>query len=261
MRISLFSMVIVASLTIPAAAKLCPQTDLDGNCRIDWEDIQAFTDQWLIPDIDDCPQPGCPDFDTDGEINLIDFAILANQWLDYGITLSINEFVASNNSASGIHDPQNEYDDWIEIYNFGDMPIDLAGMYLTDNLDNPTKWQIPAGYPSQTTVPADGFILFWADEDTGDGPLHADFKLSASGEEIGLFATDGTTLIDSIVFGEQATNISYGRYPDADDFLRYFVVTTPLADNNGTYFDFVDDIIWSETFYIHPVTYCPFYVA
>ena len=107
MRISLFSMVIVASLTIPAAAKLCPQTDLDGNCRIDWEDIQAFTDQWLIPDIDDCPQPGCPDFDTDGEINLIDFAILANQWLDYGITLSINEFVASNNSASGIHDPQN----------------------------------------------------------------------------------------------------------------------------------------------------------
>jgi hypothetical protein len=240
MRISLFSLVIVIFLTISATAKLCPENDLNGDCEVDWEDIQTFTDQWLntTEEEDDCPQPGCADLDNTGEINLVDFAILANQWLCRGIPLSINEIVASNNIKK---DPQNEYDDWFEIYNFGDMPINLAGMYLTDNLSNPTKWQIPYGYPSQTTVPADGFILFWADEDTIDGPNHVDFKLSAGGEEIGLFL-DADTMVDSIIFGEQATNISYGRYPDADDYLRYFAVTTPLADNNGTYFDFVNEI-------------------
>lgn len=243
MRISLFSLVFVLFLAIPAVAKLCPQSDLDGNCEVDWQDIQAFTDQWLntIEEDDDCPQPGCADLDNTGAVNLADFSILANQWLNRGVALVINEFVASNNSSSGIKDEHNEYEDWIEIYNFGDTPINLAGMYLTDNLDSPTKWQIPYGYPSQTTVPADGFIRFWADEETGDGPLHANFKLSASGEEIGLFL-NADTMVDSIVFGEQATNISYGRYPDADDYWRFFAVTTPLADNNGTYFDFVDDI-------------------
>jgi hypothetical protein len=240
MRTSLFSLIFAVFLVSSAAAKLCPQGDLNGDCKVNWEDIQAFADQWL--ETEDCPNPGCADFDSANGINLVDFSILANQWLNYGISLVINEFVASNNNASGIKDPQGEYDDWIEIYNFGDTSINLAGMYLTDNLDNPMKWQIPYGYPSQTTVPAHGFILFWADNDIGDGPLHADFKLDASGEEIGLFATDGSTLIDGITFGEQATNISYGRYPDGDDYLRYFIVTTPLAANDGTYFDFVNEI-------------------
>jgi hypothetical protein len=237
MRFSLFSLVIAIFLTSSVAAKLCPQGDLDGNCKVDWKDIKAFTEQWLSTE-EDCPQPGCADFDDANGINLVDFSILASHWLNRGISLVINELVASNNTYP---DPEGQYDDWFEIYNFGDTPIDLAGMYLTDNLGNPTKWQIPYGYPSQTTVPADGFILFWADEDPEDGPLHADFKLSASGEEIGLFL-DADTMVDSIIFGEQATNISYGRYPDANDYLRYFVVTTPLADNNGTYFDFVDEI-------------------
>jgi hypothetical protein len=240
MKTSLFSLIFVTFLTISAAAKICPPGDLDGNCEVDWQDIKLFADQWLTP-TDDCPDTGCADFDTDGSINLKDFSILANQWLDRGISLVINELVASNSSSSGIKDEHNEYEDWFEIYNFGDTPINLAGMYLTDNLGNPTKWQVPAGYPSQTTVAAGGFIRFWADEDTIDGPLHADFKLSASGEEIGLFL-DADTMVDGFAFGEQATNISYGRYPDADDYFRFFAVTTPLAANNGTYFDFVDDV-------------------
>jgi hypothetical protein len=239
MRTFLFALVIVLFLAGFASAKLCPAGDLNGDCKVYWEDIKAFADQWL--NTEDCPNPGCADFDGANGINLVDFSILANQWLDRGVALVINEFVASNSNSSGIKDPQGQYDDWIEIYNFGDIPINLAGMYLTDDLSNPTKWQIPSGYPSQTTVPAGGFILFWADGDTEDGPLHAGFNLRASGEEIGLFI-DADTMVDGIVFGEQATNISYGRYPDGDDYLRYFAVTTPLAANNGTYFDFVNEI-------------------
>ena len=69
------------------------------------------------------------------------------------ITLVINELMASNSSI--IQDPQGQYDDWIEIYNDDSSPIDVSGMYLTDDLDNPTKWQFPAS----TTIPAGGYIL------------------------------------------------------------------------------------------------------
>ncbi|MBM4103733.1 MAG: hypothetical protein FJ263_06715 [Planctomycetes bacterium] len=240
MRKLILLLAVLVLLADFAAAKLCPEGDLNGDCEVNLEDILVFADQWL--NIDDCPQPGCADFDGINGIDIVDFSVLAVHWQECGIPLVINEFAASNNSASGIKDPQGEYADWIEIYNFGDTPINLAGMYLTDDLGNPIKWQIPSGYSAQTTVPAKSFVVIWADEDTQDGPLHANFKLSASGEDIGLFAADGSTLIDSITFGEQATNISYGRYPDADDNLRYFAVTTPLAGNDNTYFNFVSEI-------------------
>ncbi|MDD5381422.1 MAG: FN3 associated domain-containing protein [Phycisphaerae bacterium] len=243
MRISLFSLLIAVFLASSVIAKLCPPDDLNNDCKVDWEDIRIFTDQWLN-DIDieeDCQQPGCADLDSNGKINLVDFSVLSNQWLNRGIPLVINEFMASNNSDSGIHDPLGDWDDWFEIYNFGDTPINLAGMYLTDNFGNPTKWQVPYGYPSQTTVPADGFVLFWADDETSEGPLHTSFKLSADGEEIGLFL-DADTMVDGIIFGEQVPNISYGRYPDASDNLQFFAVPTPLADNNGTYYGFVHEI-------------------
>ncbi len=234
MRITLFSLTIVTFLTISAIAKLCPEGDLNGDCKVYWEDIKLFKEQWLN-------EGGSADFDSVNGINLIDFAFLANHWLDYGTALVINEFMASNNSASGIHDAQGDYDDWFEIYNFGDIDINIGGMYLTDDFEEPTKWQVPRGYPSQTTVPADGFILFWADDETDEGPLHTSFKLSADGEEVGLFL-DADTMVDGIIFGEQVPNISYGRYPDADDNLQFFAVPTPLADNNGTYFGFVSQI-------------------
>jgi hypothetical protein len=238
----LFSLMVVVFLGGFAVARLCPEGDLSGDCKVYWEDIKLFTEQWL--DSGGCSHPGCADFDGVNGINFADFAALANHWGERGISLVINEFVASNDN--NVPDPQGEYDDWVEIYNFGDANIDVGGMYLTDDLDEPTKWQIPQGYPSQTTVPADGFIVFWADGDTADGPLHADFKLSADGEEIGLFDTDGSTLIDGIVFGEQTTNISYGRYPDGNDDLRFFYDTTPLAENNGAYAGLVEDVEFSR---------------
>ena len=104
----------------------------------------------------------------------------------------INEFIASNNAGST--DPQGEYEDWIELHNLGETPIDVGGFYLTDDLDEPTKWQIPTG----TVIEAMGYVLIWADNDLEDGGLHAAFSLSATGEDLALFDSDGTTLLDSI---------------------------------------------------------------
>jgi hypothetical protein len=96
----------------------------------------------------------------------------------------LNEFLADNESVN--RDEAGEYDDWLELYNAGAVTATLDGMYLTDHLDNPTRWQFPAG----TTIPPGGYLLVWCDKDAGQGLLHADFKLSRDGEEIGLFADD-----------------------------------------------------------------------
>jgi len=157
------------------------------------------------------------------------------------ISLVINELVASNSSDGGFADPQGDYDDWIEIHNFGQTAIDIGGMYLTDDLSEPAKWLIPDNSPIETTVSAHGYMLIWADNDIGDGPLHIGFSLSKDGEQIGLVASDASTMIDTIVFGEQVTNTSYGRYPDAGDDLRFFTTPTPAAENQGAYLGVVED--------------------
>jgi len=215
----------------------CPAGDLNGDCRIDFLDVQLLTGQWLEPSGSD-PETSYADLDGADGVNMSDLALLVGNWHHVGIPLVINEFMASNDDT--IRDPQGHYDDWIEIYNSGTGSIDIGGMFLTDNLSVPTKWQIPENYPALTNIPAGGYLLIWADEDIGDFGLHANFKLSAGGEEIGLFDKDGVTLIDSINFPEQTTDISYGRDPETNGQIRFFATPTPGAENDGAYVGEVD---------------------
>jgi len=142
----------------------------------------------------------------------------------------INEVMASNSAS--LADPQGEFDDWIELYNGADTAVDLAGLYLTDDPALPTKWPIPAGNPQATTIGPKGYLIVWADGDSGDSGLHANFRLNAEGDEIHLFAGDGATRIDGLVFERQTSNVSYGRYPDGGDTWRFFGVPTPGKANN-----------------------------
>jgi hypothetical protein len=139
----------------------------------------------------------------------------------------INELMASNSAT--IADPQGEFDDWIELRNITDAEVDLTGRYLSDEPNNPRKWQFPAG----TKIPADGYLLVWADEDgsAAEG-LHASFKLSASGEEVFLTDTDANlnAILDSVAFGKLETDTSYAR--SAADADAWQVATpTPNAAN------------------------------
>jgi hypothetical protein len=178
-------------------------------------------------------------------INIANLALLAGQsGGEAGASIVINEFMASNNSS--IQDPQGQYDDWIELYNFGAVAVDVGGMYLTDNLSEPAKWQIPSNNMVVTMIPAGGFSLIWADNNTTDAGLHANFQLDAGGEELGLFDTDGATLIDSVSFGSQVVDVSYGRYPDANDTWRYMSSPTPGSENSGAYFGLVADTKFSH---------------
>ncbi len=147
-----------------------------------------------------------------------------------GAILVINEFMASNDTT--IADEHGDYDDWIELYNAGDQPIDIGGMYLTDDLNNPTLYQIPTTYPDSTTVQPGGFLLLWADKQPEQGILHlGGMKLSSGGEQIGIFKSDGVTVVDSITFGAQTTDVSYGRMPDGSDNWQTFDNPTPGSPN------------------------------
>lgn len=80
------------------------------------------------------------------------------------------------------------------------------------------------------------YLLFWADNDEEQGPTHTSFKLSKDGEYIGLYDSDGTTLIDGLAFGAQSSDVSYGRSPDGNDNWVLFSggTATPGASNTGS---------------------------
>ena len=117
----------------------------------------------------------------------------------------------------------------------GDAPFDVGGMYLTDDLLQPAKWQIPTGDAGQTTIAPHGYLVIWADKDVADPGLHADFSLNAGGEDLALFDKDGVTLVDSITFDQQMANVSYGRFPDGNDSWWFMTFPTPGGPNVRIY--------------------------
>ena len=143
--------------------------------------------------------------------------------------LYINEFMADNDN--GIVDETGEEEDWLEIYNPGPGDVALGGMFLTDNLDDPTKWEFP-----DLTLEAGAFLLVWCDDDEEDGPLHTSFGLSRHGEEVGLFAAlvDGNAPIDGVVFGPQETDASLARVPDGGSTWVVTGDSTPGDSNDLT---------------------------
>ena len=149
------------------------------------------------------------------------------------LNVFINEWMASNTGF--LADPADgHFDDWFEIYNPGPGPADLGGYFLSDDLvTNRFKFRIPSGY----SIPPGGHLLVWADNDakqnSANNPdLHVSFKLSAAGDEIGLFAGEGT-VIDSVRFGSQTGDVSQGRYPDGSANIIFLATPTPRAANIG----------------------------
>lgn len=145
--------------------------------------------------------------------------------------LVINEILAISSlccpdTTSGTE----EFDDWIEIYNADDVPVNVGGMYFSQNKKKPLGYQISDSEPEVTTIAPGGFLLFWADGTPGQGALHLKFKLDQDGEYLGLFNKDGRK-IDELKFGKQTTNQSYGRETDGSEDWKEFSLPTPGATN------------------------------
>lgn len=119
--------------------------------------------------------------------------------------LRISEFMASNSGA--IVDNYGASEDWIELKNTGDVAVSLGNKYLTDDLTNPTKLKLP-----DVSLEPNEYYIIWADDDREQGINHANFKLGASGESIGLFDSFEVNYaaIDTLNFAEQTADISFG---------------------------------------------------
>ncbi len=209
----------------------CPDVDLDDDCDCDIDDLVIFVAQWLDPN--GCPghPEDCADIDEDNDgVDGEDFAVLAADWQETGAStiLVINEVMSNNDTT--IQDEYSQYDDWIEIYNAGILPVNMAGMVLQDSQPNPTSWEIPSG----VTINVGEYKLFWADEETWQGNNHTNFALRASGDSVTLYDTDGQTILDTVTFGELSDDISYGRWPDkTGDFMNMNDPTPGLANTVG----------------------------
>lgn len=169
-------------------------------------------------------------------------------------TVVINEFMAQNKTT--LTDPQNEYDDWIELFNQSGQAVDLAGKYLSDDPAQPLKWK----FPDSTMIPANGYLIVWADEDGTDSPgLHANFKLSASGEVLWLCDSDanGNVLLDSLTFSTQTADVSYGRISGSPSVWSRLVTPTP-GQENGKPSAVVYSSTTPATFLLHPAYPNPF---
>jgi len=142
--------------------------------------------------------------------------------------LTLNEFMADNDAV--IADEMGQFEDWAEIHSAAGDTLDLAGYGLSDDPAIPMKWLFPDDPAAR--IPPGGWLVVWADEDPLDGPLHANFKLSRTGETLLLSAPDGT-LLDLVEFGAQATDVSFGR--EVDGALPWVVqaLPSPGAANVG----------------------------
>jgi hypothetical protein len=134
--------------------------------------------------------------------------------------LRINEWEASVNGGP----------DWFEIFNPHAQPASLAGLYLTDKLNNRTKHRVaPLSFVG---VGTNGYARFVADNDTAQGPNHVAFSLDGTvGEAIGIFPPGTGPEIDAVTFGAQLAGISEGRFPDGSANRTFFTRPSPGEAN------------------------------
>lgn len=167
--------------------------------------------------------------------NLVDSINVTNTVPSTLLPVVINEWMADNVGPGGFSDPADGlFQDWFELYNPNAEPVNLGGFHLTDNLSVPTKFAIPPG----TLIAPKGFLLVWADENsaqnvaTNNDHLHVNFRLSNTGESLGLFAPDGVSPQHAVTFGFQFPNISQGLFPDGTVGGTHFMTNwTPRAAN------------------------------
>ena len=76
--------------------------------------------------------------------------------------IQINEIFADNGDCC--LDDSLETEDFLELINVGDFPIDIAGYYFGDQDGGSV---IPSGYPETTTISSGQVLLLWFDNEPG----------------------------------------------------------------------------------------------
>ena len=145
------------------------------------------------------PNQACPTGDPSN--------LKINEWLAYGASFFL--------------------DDFIEIHNPQQTPVDLGRCYLTDDL---TGWPDQFQVTPLSFVSADGYLVFIADSQPQAGADHLNFGLSVLWGQLALLAPD-LSIIDYLYYQSQSADSSQGRSPDGAANVVFFPTPTPGAPN------------------------------
>ena len=177
---------------------------------------------------------------TDNNVNLTAMftPLTAKERAAQGLTpVRINEVSAANDIYVNEFFKRN---DWVELYNTTDQPIDVEGMYLSDNLSKPKKYQITKGNASiNTIIPAHGYLIIWCDKLDPLSQLHATFKLDADGGDVLLTAAD-ESWSDRLVYTTMKGDETVGRYPDGSQ--QVFTMNIPTIAKSNVYSSYATEI-------------------
>lgn len=154
----------------------------------------------------------------------------------------INEFSCSNYSLN----VAGNNEDFVELFNTTGGPIDIGGWYMSDDLDNPTKFEIPTG----TVIPPNGFLTVICSGEAQAGNLYAggflntNFRIHQCKQE-SVVLSDGTgSIIESYTYGTDiSTNQedhSWSRETDGAGDWKVCLSPTPNATNATAAADMYD---------------------
>ncbi|MCB9258790.1 MAG: CotH kinase family protein [Ignavibacteriales bacterium] len=146
----------------------------------------------------------------------------------------LSELMSSNTIT--IQDNFGEYDDWLEIYNPQDTVVNLSGKYLTDKIDNLTKWK----FPDNVKIQPRQHIIIWCDEDQEQAGAHINFKLSSLGEFVAIIDNDGITIVDSVTIPALNSDVSLSR---ENNIGNWFVTQTSTPGTSNIITDVDENII------------------
>jgi len=156
--------------------------------------------------------------------------------------LVINELLADNTTKE--RDEYNEREDWIELYNNSTNLLDLSDLYLSDDVTNLQKWKMP----DSTSIGPGGYLMVWADNDSLQKTFHTNFNLSKTADILILSNSAGTVL-DSVSFFNQFSNVSFGRYPNGTG--PFSIMYTTFNGTNSTGIN-VNEFILTDDLLVYP---------
>lgn len=198
------------SAHLVVSMSLCPVGDLSRDCRVDSQDLLILAESWLkasafVQMMDLGGQ--------DGNVDFLDFAVMAENWSSYGPKTVITEFLANNTAKPPLEsyeivDDDGDASDWIELCNPFKEAVNLEGWYLTDDPEDLTLWEIP----SLVLEPQEFCIIFASGKDrkTPGDPYHTNFKISSSPNFLALIEPDGKTIAHRFSYPSQYGALSYG---------------------------------------------------
>jgi len=151
----------------------------------------------------------------------------------------INEYSASNRA---LHDGFGRTEDWVELWNPTANYVNLAGYHLSDNPNNPLKWQISSGF-----IPPNGKVLvFCSGRDISSGVVfHANFRLSQLKPEHLILSDPQGNMMESYVLWRTQNGHSYGRTSDGATQWGVFETSTPYQVNVGSKGDYASTPVFS----------------